>query len=64
MGSVPDRRLRVFGRTPVSGIVASVNVTGKTNLQLVVANGGGDNDYDHADYDHADWADAKLTCAI
>ena len=59
MGSVPDRRLRVFGRTPVSGIVASVNVTGKTNLQLVVTNGG-----DNVNYDHADWADAKLTCGI
>ncbi len=35
----------------------SVDVTGRTALQLVVTNGG-DND----DYDHADWADAKLTC--
>ncbi|MCY7419781.1 MAG: NPCBM/NEW2 domain-containing protein, partial [Chloroflexi bacterium] len=38
-------------------LTATVNVTGKTNLQLVVTNGG-DNVY----YDHGDWADATLTC--
>jgi hypothetical protein len=36
----------------------SVNVTGKTELRLVVTDGG-----DGVAYDHADWADAKLTCA-
>jgi hypothetical protein len=35
----------------------SVDVTGKTVLQLVVTNGG-----DNVNYDHADWADATLTC--
>ncbi len=43
------------GSSP-SGTV-SLNVTGKTALQLVVTNGG-----DNIDFDHADWADAKLTC--
>ena len=35
----------------------SVDLTGKTTLQLVITNGG-----DNVDYDHGDWADAKLTC--
>src|SRR4029077_55401 len=35
----------------------SVDVTGRTALQLVVTNGG-----DTINYDHGDWADAKLTC--
>ena len=35
----------------------SVDVTGKTALQLVVTNGG-----DNVNYDHGDWADATLTC--
>lgn len=32
-------------------------VTGKSQLRLVVTNGG-----DGINYDHADWADARLTC--
>ena len=32
-------------------------VTGKSELRLVVTNGG-----DTADYDHADWANARITC--
>jgi alpha-galactosidase len=32
-------------------------MTGKTNLQLVITNGG-----NNVDYDHGDWADAQLTC--
>jgi hypothetical protein len=43
------------GANPGSAI--TVDVTGKTSLQLVVTNGG-----DNLNYDHADWADAKLTC--
>ena len=43
------------GASPTATV--SVDVTGKTALQLVVTNGG-----DNVDYDHADWADAKLTC--
>jgi alpha-galactosidase len=35
----------------------SVDVTGKSALQLVVTIGG-----DTMNYDHGDWADAKLTC--
>jgi hypothetical protein len=35
----------------------SVNVTGKTQLQLVVTDGGNGNANDHAD-----WANARLTC--
>jgi glucose/arabinose dehydrogenase len=35
----------------------TVDLTGKTTLQLVVTDGG-----DGADYDHADWADAQITC--
>jgi hypothetical protein len=34
-----------------------VNVSGKLQLKLVVADG-----LDGIDYDHADWADAKLNC--
>ncbi|PYE53475.1 NPCBM/NEW2 domain-containing protein, partial [Deinococcus yavapaiensis] len=36
----------------------SVNVTGRSELKLVVTNGG-----DSIDYDHADWASAKVSCA-
>ena len=43
------------GASPTATV--SVDVTGKTNLQLVVTDGG-----DNINYDHADWADAKLTC--
>ncbi|PYE53474.1 NPCBM/NEW2 domain-containing protein, partial [Deinococcus yavapaiensis] len=35
----------------------SVNVTGRSDLKLVVTNGG-----DSIDYDHADWASAKVVC--
>jgi Domain of unknown function (DUF4347)/NPCBM/NEW2 domain/Glucose / Sorbosone dehydrogenase/FG-GAP-like repeat/Calx-beta domain len=35
---------------------ASVDVTGKQNLRLLVLNGG-----DNNSYDHADWANARLT---
>ncbi|HET9613196.1 MAG TPA: NPCBM/NEW2 domain-containing protein, partial [Candidatus Limnocylindrales bacterium] len=35
----------------------TVNVTGKTTLQLVITNGG-----DNMNYDHGDWADAQITC--
>lgn len=36
---------------------ATVNLAGRSELRLVVTNGG-----DNPDYDHADWADAQLTC--
>ena len=35
----------------------NLDVTGKSELRLVVTNGG-----DTADYDHADWANARITC--
>ena len=35
----------------------TVDVTGRTSLQLVITNGG-----DTVNYDHGDWADAQLTC--
>jgi hypothetical protein len=35
----------------------TVNVTGRTTLQLVVDPNG------TPDYDHGDWADAQLTCS-
>ena len=35
----------------------TVDVTGRTTLQLVITNGG-----DTINYDHGDWADAQLTC--
>jgi NPCBM/NEW2 domain/DNA/RNA non-specific endonuclease len=41
-----------------SAKAVSVDITGKTELKLVVDSNGS------LDYDHADWADAKLTCAI
>ena len=40
-----------------AGQAISVNVSGRSQLRLVVANGG-----DGVDSDHADWADAKLAC--
>mgnify|MGYP001792332185 FL=1 len=43
------------GASPTATV--SVDVTGKTALQLVVTDGG-----DNVNFDHADWADAKLTC--
>ncbi len=43
------------GSSPTATV--SVDVTGRTALQLIVTNADGDNSYDHAD-----WADAKLTC--
>ena len=43
------------GSSPSAAV--SLDVTGKTALQLVVTNGG-----DNIDFDHADWADASLTC--
>ncbi|MCU1328810.1 MAG: hypothetical protein JWN34_4180 [Bryobacterales bacterium] len=35
----------------------NVNITGKSQLQLVITDGG-----DGAGYDHADWANAKIIC--
>jgi alpha-galactosidase len=35
----------------------TVDVTGRTTLQLVITTAG-----DGPDYDHGDWADAQLTC--
>ena len=35
----------------------TVDVTGRTTLQLVITDGG-----DGISYDHGDWADAKITC--
>ena len=35
----------------------TVDLTGRTTLQLVLTNGGDTNDYDHGD-----WADAQVTC--
>ena len=35
----------------------NLDVTGKSELRLVVTNGG-----DTVDYDHADWANARITC--
>jgi len=40
-----------------AGQAISVNVSGRSQLRLVVAAGG-----DGVDSDHADWADAKLAC--
>ena len=40
-----------------AGQAISVNVSGRSQLRLLVANGG-----DSADSDHADWANAKLAC--
>jgi hypothetical protein len=35
-----------------------LDTTGKSEIRLVVTNGG-----DNVDYDHADWANARVTCA-
>ena len=35
----------------------NLDLTGKTQLELVVTNGG-----DNIDYDHGDWAGARITC--
>ena len=35
----------------------NLDVTGKSELRIVVTNGG-----DTVDYDHADWANARITC--
>ncbi len=44
--------------TPASATqTLTVDVTGRTTLQLVITDGG-----NGIDYDHGDWADAKLTC--
>jgi hypothetical protein len=43
------------GASPTAQI--DVDVTGRTQLRLVVTDGG-----NGLDYDHADWADAKLSC--
>ena len=40
-----------------AGQAIGVNVAGRSQLRLVVSDGG-----DNPNYDHADWADAKLTC--
>jgi len=40
-----------------AGQAISVNVSGRSQLRLVVGDGG-----DGTDSDHADWADAKLAC--
>ena len=63
LGRLPGlhRRYKVYDSGVLTGsspsAAVSLDVTGKTALQLVVTNGG-----DNIDYDHADWADAKLTC--
>jgi glucose/arabinose dehydrogenase len=36
----------------------SLDLTGKSELRLVVTNGG-----DNVDYDHADWANAQIACS-
>ena len=46
-----------LGATSTTGSI-SVDVTGKTTLQLVVTDAGDGNAYDHAD-----WANAQLTCS-
>jgi alpha-galactosidase len=43
------------GAMPVEAV--SVDVTGRTDLRLMVDPGQANNDYDHAD-----WADAQLVC--
>jgi hypothetical protein len=43
------------GATPTKSV--NVDLTGKTQLGLVLTNGG-----DNVNYDHGDWADAKITC--
>jgi len=43
------------GELPVA---VSVDVTGGSELELIVTGAG-----DNIDYDHADWANAQLTCA-
>ena len=44
--------------TPASATqTLTVDVTGRTTLQLVITDGG-----NGIAYDHGDWADAKLTC--
>ena len=45
-------------RGPDAGQAISVNVAGRSQLRLVVANGGDTNEFDHAD-----WADATLSCS-
>ena len=54
-----DQALRLGhdDRATTATKAVSVDVTGKTTLQLVVTDAGDGNDYDHGD-----WADAKLTC--
>src|SRR5215210_5422842 len=44
------------GSTATKDVV--LDVTGKSELRLVVTNGG-----DDFGYDHADWADARLSCS-
>jgi glucose/arabinose dehydrogenase len=44
------------GSTPTKQI--NLDLTGKSDLRLVVTNGG-----DSFDYDHADWAGARITCS-
>ncbi|MDX3529416.1 NPCBM/NEW2 domain-containing protein [Streptomyces sp. ID05-39B] len=36
----------------------TADLTGGTELQLIVTDGG-----DGKDYDHADWADPRITCS-
>ena len=46
------RKTGADGPTPID-----IDITGITQLRLVVTNGG-----DHITSDHANWADAKITC--
>jgi glucose/arabinose dehydrogenase len=52
---------KLFDSGTMTGTTATksvnVNVTGRSELKLIVTDGG-----NGFDYDHADWADAKLTC--
>ena len=54
--------LQRYNSGPMTGAMASksvfVDLTGVTQLALIVTDGG-----DGAAYDHADWADARVTCA-
>jgi NPCBM/NEW2 domain/Purple acid Phosphatase, N-terminal domain len=53
--------IKLYDSGLVTGTTAalhpSVNIAGKTTLELIVTDGGNGNNYDHAD-----WAGAKITC--
>jgi glucose/arabinose dehydrogenase len=52
---------KVYDSGAMTGATATrlldVDISGASQLRLVVTNGG-----DNADYDHADWADARIEC--